>query len=209
MRNTAEQLSRCDEARILRRSALPSDTADLARFLLGKLVVRELPEGVLSGRIVETEAYVVGDAANHANRGMTPRNRSMFLESGYAYVYLAYGVCFMLNVVSEEDGRGTAVLIRALEPLQGVAVMQTNRGTVKLRDLTRGPGRLTQALRIARALDGIDLCAPGEIWLADDGHPACEPGVSVRIGITKDAHLPLRFYMRGNAFVSGPRLLNA
>lgn len=192
----------------LSRAALPAGTADLARFLLGMLVIRELPEGTLIGRIVETEAYVTGDAANHAYRGMTPRNRSMFLEHGHAYVYIAYGTSFMLNVSSEEAGTGTAVLIRALEPLQGISVMQANRRTSKLRDLARGPGRLTQALRIDRALDGGDLCRPGALWLADDGHAPCDPGISVRIGITKDAHLPLRFFMRGSAFVSGPKTLN-
>ena len=100
----------------LARAELPVDTAALARFLVGKLVVRELPEGIASGRIVETEAYVIGDAAGHAYRGMTPRNRSLFLERGHAYVYLAYGVSWMLNVSSETIGVGAGVLIRALEP---------------------------------------------------------------------------------------------
>ena len=92
------------------------------------MLVRTLPEGVVSGRIVETEAYVVGDAAGHAYRGMTPRNRSLFLERGHAYVYLAYGISYMLNVSSETAGIGAGVLIRALEPLEGVAIMQRNRG---------------------------------------------------------------------------------
>ena len=134
----------------LARAELPIDTAELARFLIGKLVVRELPEGVASGRIVETEAYVIGDAAGHAYRGVTPRNRALFLERGHAYVYLAYGVSFMLNVSSEAPGIGAGVLIRALEPVEGVAIMQQNRGVERLRDLTRGPGRLAQALRIDR-----------------------------------------------------------
>jgi len=103
--------------RPLARSELPVDTASLARYLIGKIVVRELPEGVVSGRIVETEAYVVGDAAGHAYRGMTPRNRSLFLGPGHAYVYVAYGVSNMLNVSSEAPGVGAGVLIRALEPL--------------------------------------------------------------------------------------------
>ena len=104
----------------LARAELPIDTAALARYLIGKLLVRELPEGVASGRIVETEAYVIGDAAGHAYRGMTPRNRSLFLERGHAYVYLAYGISYMLNVSSEAAGIGAGVLIRALEPLEGV-----------------------------------------------------------------------------------------
>src|SRR5689334_25124142 len=126
----------------LARSELPIDTARLARYLLGKTLVRELPEGVASGRIVETEAYVVGDAAGHAYRGMTPRNRSLFLERGHAYVYLAYGSSYLLNVSSETPGIGTGVLIRALEPLEGIAIMRRNRGVERVRDLARGPGRL-------------------------------------------------------------------
>jgi DNA-3-methyladenine glycosylase len=118
------------------------------------MLVRELPEGVASGRIVETEAYVVGDAAGHAYRRMTRRNRSLFLEPGRAYVYLAYGISYMLNVSSEMPGIGAGVLIRALEPLEGIPIMQANRGIERLRDLARGPGRLTVALRIDRSLDG-------------------------------------------------------
>jgi DNA-3-methyladenine glycosylase len=193
---------------LLSRSALPAGTVDLARFLLGRIVVRELPEGIVSGRIVETEAYLVGDAASHAYRGMTPRNRSMFLERGHAYVYLAYGTSFMLNVSSETPGVGEAVLIRALQPLAGIAVMERNRGTVNLRDLARGPGRLAQAMCIDRALDGLDMCARGSLWLGEDGHPAGEIGTSIRIGITKDADRPLRFYLRGSIFVSGAKALS-
>ena len=115
-------------ARPLTREDLPIDTAALARFLIGKVVVRELRGGVVSGRIVETEAYIVGDAAGHGYRGMTPRNRSLFLERGHAYVYLAYGTSYMLNVSSEAPGIGAGVLIRALEPLEGIAIMQSNRG---------------------------------------------------------------------------------
>src|SRR5208282_503018 len=132
----------------LRRAELPVDTVSLARYLIGKVLVREMAEGVASGRIIETEAYVVGDAAGHAYRGMTPRNRSLFLERGHAYVYLAYGVSFMLNVSSETRGIGAGVLIRALEPVEGVSIMRRNRGVEGLRDLARGPGRLAQALRI-------------------------------------------------------------
>jgi DNA-3-methyladenine glycosylase len=197
----------------LARAELPIDTAALARFLIGKLVVRELPEGAASGRIVETEAYVIGDAAGHAYRGTTPRNRSLFLERGHAYVYLAYGVSFMLNVSSEAPGTGAGVLIRALEPVEGVSIMRQNRGVERLRDLTRGPGRLAQALRIDRSLDGLDLCEEGPLWLGrDDRDPGeieqKEIGESVRIGITREAERVLRFYLRGSPFVSGSRSLN-
>jgi DNA-3-methyladenine glycosylase len=197
----------------LARSELPVDTAALARFLMGKLLVRELPEGVASGRIVETEAYVIGDAAGHAYVGMTPRNRALFLERGHAYVYLAYGVSWMLNVSSETAGIGAGVLIRAIEPLDGIAIMQRNRGVERVRDLARGPGRLAQALRIDRSLDGVDLCQEGPLWLARDDQAASEIGEgeigeSVRIGISKEADRVLRFYVRGSPFVSGAKSLN-
>jgi len=191
----------------LARADLPADTASLARYLIGKLVVRSLPEGVVSGRIVETEAYVVGDAAGHAYRGMTPRNRSLFLERGHAYVYLAYGTSHMLNVSSERPGIGAGVLIRAIEPLEGIAIMQRNRGIERLRDLARGPGRLTAALQIDRRLDGLDLCRKGPLWLARGDREPGEIGESVRIGISREAHRRLRFYLRGSPFVSGPRSL--
>jgi DNA-3-methyladenine glycosylase len=192
----------------LARKALPVDTAALARFLIGKLVVRALPEGIASGRIVETEAYTIGDEAGHAFRGMTPHNRTLFLERGHAYVYLAYGVSWMLNVSSEKPGIGAGVLIRALEPLEGIAIMEHNRGTNRVRDLARGPGRLCQALAIDRKLDGLDLCRKGPLWLAGDDSDTGHIGNSTRIGITRDAHRLLRFYLRGNPFVSGPKSLN-
>ena len=194
--------------RLLTRAELPIDTAAFARYLVGKIVVRDLPEGVVSGRIVETEAYVVGDAAGHGYRGITPRNRALFLERGHAYVYVAYGVSNMLNVSSDEPGVGTGVLIRALEPLEGVAIMQLNRGVERLRDLARGPGRLCAALRIDRSLDGLDLCREGALWLGRDGHQVGDIGDSVRIGISRDTDRRLRFHVRGSLFVSGPRSLN-
>ena len=195
----------------LARSALPVDTAALARFFIGKLLVRDLPEGAAIGRIVETEAYIIGDAAGHAYGGMTPRNRSLFLERGHAYVYLAYGLSWMLNVSSETKGVGAGVLIRALEPLEGIAIMQRNRGIERLRDLARGPGRLAQALRIDRSLDGLDLCQEGPLWLAHDAPSEIgegEIGESVRIGISKEADRVLRFYLRGSPFASGAKSLN-
>lgn len=192
----------------LARAKLPVDTESLARYLIGKTLVRDLPEGVVTGIIVETEAYVIGDAAGHAFRGMTKRNRSLFLERGHAYVYLAYGVSYMLNVSSEEAGTGAGVLIRAIEPREGIAIMRRNRRTERLRDLARGPGRLAAALRIDVALDGIDLCQKGPLWLAGNDAHSGEVGESVRIGITREADRLLRFYLRDNPFVSGPKSLN-
>ena len=193
----------------LARDALPIDTAALARFLIGKLAVRAFPDMLAVARIVETEAYLTGDGASHGFRGPTPRNKIMFGPPGFAYVYLAYGVSFMLNVTSGEAGVGEAVLIRAAEPVTGLDAMRRHRGDVPTRDLLRGPGRLAKALDIDRSLDGVDLCSTGSLWLASDGEAPGDIGVSVRIGITKDAMRPLRFFLKGSKFVSGPSSLNA
>jgi len=194
--------------RVLDRAELPVETAQLARFLIGKILVRTLAEGVAAGRIVETEAYDIGDPAGHAYRGITPRNRALFLERGHAYVYLAYGTSFMLNVSSETAGVGAGVLIRAIEPTAGIAIMKRNRATEIVRDLARGPGRLSAALGIDRRLDGIDLCRAGPLWLGSDGPASNDIGQGKRIGITRAADSPLRFYVRNNRFVSGPQALN-
>jgi DNA-3-methyladenine glycosylase len=202
--------------RRLTRKALPCDTLELARFLIGKIIVHELPEWRLSGRIVEDEGYPPGDPAGHHFRGPTPRNHSLFLRHGHVYVYFNYGMHFMLNISSERAGIGGGVLIRALEPLEGIELMQRHRKSTSLLDLTRGPGRLAAALRIDRSLDGLDLFSRGPLWLgvraqdkrAKEG-AAKEPpvAVAVRIGITRAAEKPFRFYERGNPFVSGPKRL--
>jgi DNA-3-methyladenine glycosylase len=181
----------------------------LARFLIGKVVVRDVPDGRMTGRIVETEAYLHDDAAAHSFRGETPRNRSLFREGGHAYVYVAYGIHRMLNVAAGAHGIGTGVLIRAVEPLEGIPLMQARRGTTVLTDLARGPGKLAQAMDITLGLDGIDLTQPGPLWLGSIDRAAAEIGISIRIGITKAANLPLRFYERGSKFVSGRKALNA
>ena len=191
--------------RRLRRSELPPDTVSLARFLIGKVVVYDLLAGRLSGRIVETEAYPPGDPAGHHFRGPTPRIRSMYLGPGHAYIFFNYGAHFMLNVVSEPPGTAAAILIRALEPLDGIELMQRHRKTTRLLDLTRGPGRLAAAFRIDRRHDGLDLCAPGSLWLGETSHPTGPIGKTVRIGITRAADQLLRFYERDNPFVSGPK----
>jgi DNA-3-methyladenine glycosylase len=195
--------------RRLRRAQLPLDTIALARFLIGKTLVHDLPQGRLSGRIVETEAYLVGDAAAHTFRGQTPRNRSLYLERGHAYVYFTYGNHYMLNVSGGRDGIGEGVLIRGIEPLDGIASMKRRRGTSRIVDLTRGPGRLAAAMRIDKRLDGVDLCAKGPLWLGAAVKRAGTIGVSTRIGISRETHRPLRFYERGNPFVSGPKSLRA
>lgn len=193
--------------RRIQRSELPEDTVELSRFLIGKVVVHELPAGRVSGRIVETEAYPPGDPAGHHFRGPTPRIRSMYLAPGHVYVFFNYGAHFMLNVVSERPETAAAILIRALEPLEGIEIMRRHRKTTELLDLTRGPGRLAQALQIDRRHDGVDLCANEKLWLGAIDYPVARIGKSVRIGITRAADKRLRFFERGNPFVSGPKRL--
>jgi DNA-3-methyladenine glycosylase len=193
--------------RRLRRAELPTDTIELARYLIGKTLVHDLPRVRLSGRIVETEAYPVGDAAGHAFGGLTPSRSSLFLPHGHAYVYFTYGSCFMMNVSSETSGVGAGVLMRALEPLEGLRFMQRRRGTNRLLDLTRGPGRLAQAMDIDKRKDGLNLCAGGKLWLGAATRSTGAIGETIRIGITRDVHRLYRFYERGSAFVSGPKRL--
>ena len=189
--------------RRLRRTELPVDTVELARYLVGKIAVHDTGDARLSGRIVETEAYPVGDSAGHAFRGETRRNASLFLGRGHAYVYFTYGSSFMLNVTSEAAGVGAGVLLRALEPLDGIDRMQRLRGGAGLLNLARGPGRLTQAMQIDLRQDGLDLCGTSPLWLAASNRKRGAIGESVRIGLTRNVDLKLRFYERGNPYVSG------
>lgn len=193
--------------RRIRRRELPSNTIQLSRFLIGKVIVHELPAGRVSGRIVETEAYPPGDPAGHHFRGPTPRIKSMYLAPGHVYVFFNYGAHFMLNVVSEPPETAAAILIRALEPLEGIEIMQRHRKTTQLLDLTRGPGRLAQALQIDRRHDGVDLCEDEKLWLGEINHRVGPIRKSVRIGITRAADKLLRFSERGNPYVSGPKRL--
>jgi DNA-3-methyladenine glycosylase len=190
--------------RRLSRASLPSDTAELAKYLIGKTIVRKIGRNTISGRIVETEAYPPGDSSGHAYRGRTPRNQTLFLRRGFAYVYFIYGTSYMLNVSAEEPGIGAGVLLRAIEPLEGIDLMKRFRKTDKLRDLARGPGRLAAALQIDRRLDGVDLCANGPLWLGTAVRETAHVSVTVRIGITREVHRPLRFFEAGSPFVSGP-----
>ena len=196
---------RAYEVRRLSRASLPSDTVELARYLIGKTIVRKSGRNRISGRIVETEAYPPGDRSGHAYRGRTARNQSLFLRRGIAYVYFIYGTSYMLNVAAEEPGVGAGVLLRAIEPLEGIDIMKRLRNTDKLIDLARGPGRLAAALNIDRRLDGVDLCADGPLWLGTAVREPTRISTTVRIGIRREMHRPLRFFEAGNAFVSGPR----
>ena len=184
--------------------------ADVARDLLGKVLVRETAERRLRGRILEAEAYLaVDDPACHASRGKTPKNASMFGPPGHAYVYPIHSrYCF--NVVTEPEGVASAVLVRSVEPLAGLDLMQTRRRSKRPRDLASGPAKLCEAFDIDRRLDGWDLTLGRQLWIIDDGAPPVldeAVGRSPRIGVTSAEHLPLRFYIRSHALVSGPRRL--
>jgi DNA-3-methyladenine glycosylase len=198
--------------RPLAQSDLPAATVSLARELLGALLVRRFPEGEAVGRIVETEAYEVGDPSSHAFRGRTKRCASMFLAVGHAYVYRIYGTSFCLNIASEGEGEGAAILVRAVEPLAGLDLLRERRPGIRDRDLARGPGRLCTAFGIGPELDGLPLFDEGAgahpLFLARDATPRPPVGTSTRIGLTKAAHYLHRFYTRGSAWVSGPRSLS-
>jgi DNA-3-methyladenine glycosylase len=190
------------------RADLPVKTVELARYLVGKVIVHDTVYGRLSGRIVETEAYPVGDAAGHAFRGRTPRNGSLFLERGHAYVYLAYGVHYLLNVTSERAGVGAGVLLRAIELLGGIEPMDSTRQRKQCTDIGRGPGRLTKAIQVDLRHDGSDLCSgDSSLWLAETTRKTGMIGKTVRIGLTHATECLLRFYERGNEHISGPKRL--
>jgi len=195
--------------RRLRAAELPNGTIDLAKALIGCVLVRDDAAGRSAGRIVETEAYIIGDPASHAYRGKSRRNASMFLAAHRAYVYKIYGTSFCVNVTSEGEEQGAAVLVRALEPLTGLDLMERRRGTSRALDLCRGPGRLCQALAIDASLDGVDLLRGRELWLAAPALDRRPIGSSRRIGITKAPRRRLRFFERGSPFVSGPKHLSS
>jgi DNA-3-methyladenine glycosylase len=192
----------------LRRQDLPADTIQLARYLIGKTLVHDLPAGRLSGRIVETEAYPPGDAAGRSFRGKTKGNQSLFLGPGYCHVYFTYGSSFMVNVTSEEAGVGAGVLLRALEPLEGVEMMQRFRKMAPTRDIARGPGRLAQAMQIDKRYDGVDLCAGDALWLGTAARRTGPISSSTRIGLTREVQRKRRFFESGNPYLSGPRSLS-
>jgi DNA-3-methyladenine glycosylase len=187
----------------LTRRALPTSTVALARYLIGKTLVHATPRGRIAGRIVETEAYPPGDPTGYARPGLTTSNAPLFRSRGHAYVRMLYGSCFNINLAAEAAGVGAGVLIRALEPLEGLPLMQRNYPTVKVAALTRGPGRLCTALGIGPELSGEDLCTSQRLWL-ERGGARPDIQVSTRIGLSRDQHRRLRFLERGSRFVSVP-----
>jgi DNA-3-methyladenine glycosylase len=185
---------------ILPRRFYARDTVQVSRELLGKV----LAHGETAGIIVETEAYLGGDdLASHSAAGITPRTQVIFGPPGHAYVYLSYGMHECLNIVAEKEGKPGCVLIRALEPLEGIEMMRARRPGIRTdRDLASGPGRLTKALAITRADNGVDMTR-GDLTVRRPAHNReFQIDVTPRIGITKCADWPLRFVIRGNKYVS-------
>lgn len=185
-----------------RRSDLPLGTVALARWLIGKRLLHAHRGGLVGGRIVETEAYPPGDPSGYARPGLTSSNAPLFAARGTAYVRMVYGTCLTLNLAAEAQGRGAAVLIRALEPEAGIELMCAHRPDSKLRDLARGPGRVCAALGIGRDLSGVDLVTSPVLWLGSGATPGIV--VSTRIGLSRDQHRRLRYLERGSPFVSVP-----
>jgi DNA-3-methyladenine glycosylase len=193
----------------LPRSFYEPGAAGVAMELLGHWLIHRTPQGVAGGVIVETEAYVIGDPASHFYTGITPRNRVIWGEPGFSYVYFIYGMHYCFNTVCHPAGSAEAVLVRAIEPTFGRDVIVNNRATAHPRNLTNGPARLCAALGIDKSCDGLDLCAPGAaLTVARNPEVArtrdeLGPVVTTtRIGINKAADWPLRFYLSGSRFVS-------
>jgi DNA-3-methyladenine glycosylase len=193
----------------LARSFYEPSAAVVAPRLLGHVLIRNVPEGLMVALIVETEAYVINDPACHGFPGETPRNRSMYGAPGHAYVYFIYGNYWCVNAVCRPKGCAEAVLVRAVEPASGIELMRARRSGKSDVELTNGPGKLCTALAINKALDGADLCdRKSQLWIAR--HPAHKKFLlshgpmitTTRVGVTKAAELPLRFYLKGSAWIS-------
>lgn len=183
---------------------LKASSLDVAPRLLGYLLCRRTAQGTIKVRIVETEAYHQEDPASHSYRGITPRTAPMFEAGGRLYVYFTYGMHYCLNIVVGQKGVGEAVLIRAVEPIEGIEIMQQNRGITDINNLTNGPGKLAQALGIRDTKLSGKILNKSSIWL-EEPDIAISPGdivTATRIGIKQAVELPWRFYISGNPFVS-------
>lgn len=199
----------------LDRAFFARDPRRVARQLLGKVLVRETADLILTARIVEVEAYLgVDDPAAHSAAGRTLRNAVLFGPPGHAYIYFIYGNHYCLNVSCEPEGQAGGVLFRALEPLSGIEAMARARQVQvssprDLPKLTSGPGRLCEAFGITRARDnGLDLTSPASgLWIGDDQHRLRKISQGPRIGISKAAEMPLRYFLTDNPFVSGRRTI--
>lgn len=191
---------------ILPKDFYLQDTCTLAKSLLGTYLVHQSPEGRTVGKIVETEAYLSDDPASHAYQRQTQRNSVMFGPAGHAYIYLIYGMHYCVNVVTGLVGVGEAVLIRALEPMEGVDLMQLRRGQKPGKTLCNGPGKLVQAMGIKAGMNGISLTGEQLYILSADSFPEHNEVFTIvtttRIGITKGTELPYRYYIANNPYVS-------
>lgn len=193
----------------LPKSFYARDTKLVAINLLGKVLAHQADDGVIKGRIVETEAYYgPGDPASHAFRGKTKRSGIMWGKPGTAYVYFTYGMHYLLNVVTEEEGKAGAVLIRALEPVQGIEIMRKKRGINNIRELCNGPAKLTQAFGINGRYNGVNLTS-GKLIIEEGERERFDIISTGRIGIKKGREEDLRFYIRGCEFVSKKRIKDA
>lgn len=193
--------------RILPRDFYERDPVQVARELLGKILVRRLDDMILKGMIVETEAYYgQDDPASRAYKGMRKFNELMFGEVGKTFIYMVHGN-WLLNIVAHPRDKVGAILIRAIEPLEGVEIMMKNRGVRDIYSLTNGPGKLTKALAITMQLNGVDVTDKiSKIQVMEDMQGKFEIEESFRIGVKKDLPKKLRFFIRGNKFVSRPRI---
>lgn len=187
----------------LTRTFYRREAGIVAKELIGKLLIHASPNGTTSGIIVETEAYHSQDPASHTFSGKSKRNEVMFGEAGHVYIYFIYGVHYCVNAVTGSVGVGEGVLIRALEPVEGVALMKVRRGTSTLLSLTTGPAKLVQAMGITYSMLGIDLTGTSlYITESEQNIPDSEIVTTTRIGITKGTDAQLRFYLKNNSFVS-------
>jgi DNA-3-methyladenine glycosylase len=189
-------------AQRLQQAFYSRPAATVAPALLGKILIRRQDTVDIRGRIVETEAYCgESDPGSHAFRGPSPRTQVMFGPAGHLYVYFTYGMHFCANVVTDEEGTAGAVLLRALQPLEGLNVMEERRGPRATVDLCNGPAKLCQAFGIARAQNGASLLH-GDIWIEDDGVPPGRVETSTRVGLSAGRGEELRFYLADSPFVS-------
>lgn len=180
---------------------LDNPASQSAPRLLGCRLLHESEQGITSGRIVETEAYEESDPASHSHNGKTTRNEVMFGPPGRAYIYFTYGMHYCFNIVTGIEGDGEAVLIRALEPLEGIDLMRERRGRRDIRNLCSGPAKLVQAMGITSEHNGQDL-STGRLRLLAAENTDFDVVRTTRIGIKKSTDKKLRFYIRGNPYIS-------
>jgi len=190
-------------------AVLDGSVEDVAPRLLGCYLIRELNGARLVGKIVETEAYDQADAASHSYRGETERTRVMFGPAGHLYVYFTYGMHYCCNIVVGSKGHGAAVLIRAIEPIEGEAVMVENRKGLSGVQVSNGPAKLCYALGIDRTMNGHDLHEPPLQLIINDPNAQRDIVQTTRVGITQAKDVPWRFYLKDNKYVSSPLLKKA